>query len=111
MVRQRHGTLRHALAHRLYQHHDPEAVRLLQDAFTLSKSLGGLVVDENSRVELKEAMVSGMANGYETFYNLCNSAISFRITGIKETKSPPDSTLVKASSSRTSVKTSVSTTR
>lgn len=67
---------------------DPEAVRLLQEAFKLSKSIGGLVVDENSRVELKEAVVSGMANGYETFHNICNSAISFRITGLKETKKP-----------------------
>jgi hypothetical protein len=67
---------------------DPEAVRLLQEAFTLSKTIGGLVVDENSRVELKEAMVAGMAGGYETFYNICNSAISFRITGLKETKKP-----------------------
>lgn len=67
---------------------DPEAVRLLQDAFKLSKSIGGLVVDENSRVELKEAMVAGMANGYETFHNVCNSALSFRITGLKESKKP-----------------------
>lgn len=67
---------------------DPEAVRLLQEAFTLSKTIGGLVVDENSRVELKEAMVAGMAGGYETFHNICNSAISFRITGLKETKKP-----------------------
>ena len=67
---------------------DPEAIRLLQEAFSVSKSIGGLVVDENSRVELKEAMVAGMANGYETFHNVCNSAISFRITGLKETKKP-----------------------
>jgi phage gp29-like protein len=46
------------------------------------------VIDENSRVELKEAMVAGMANGYETFHNVCNDAISFRITGLKETKKP-----------------------
>lgn len=67
---------------------DPEAVRLLQNAFTLSRSIGGLVVDENSRVELKEAMVAGMANGYETFHNVCNAAISFRITGLKESRKP-----------------------
>jgi phage gp29-like protein len=67
---------------------DAEAVRLLTDAFRLSKTIHGVVVDENSRVELKEAMVAGMANGYETFYNICNSAISFRITGLKETKKP-----------------------
>lgn len=67
---------------------DHEAVRLLQDAFALSKTLRGLVVDEHARVELKEAMVAGMANGYETFHNVCNAAISFRITGLKETKKP-----------------------
>lgn len=67
---------------------DPEAIRLLQEAFSVSKKIGGLVVDENSRVELKEAMVAGMANGYETFHNICNSAISFRITGLKETRKP-----------------------
>jgi len=67
---------------------DPEAINLLQEAFKLSKSIGGLVVDENTRVELKEAMVSGMANGHETFHNICNSAISFRITGLKESKKP-----------------------
>lgn len=67
---------------------DPEAIRLMEQAFKVSKSIGGLVVDENSRVELKEAMVAGMASGYETFHNVCNSAISFRITGLKETKKP-----------------------
>jgi hypothetical protein len=67
---------------------DPQAVKLLRDAFKLSRVLGGLVVDENAKVELKEAMVAGMANGYEIFHNICNSAISFRITGLKETKKP-----------------------
>ncbi|HXB59108.1 MAG TPA: DUF935 family protein [Candidatus Acidoferrales bacterium] len=67
---------------------DPEAIRLLREAFQLSKSIGGIVVDENSRVELKEAMVAGMANGHEIFHNICNSAISFRITGLKESKKP-----------------------
>src|SRR5215469_7569053 len=67
---------------------DPEAIRLMEQAFKVSKSIGGLVVDENSRVELKEAMVAGMANGYETFHIICNAAISFRITGLKETKKP-----------------------
>jgi phage gp29-like protein len=67
---------------------DPQAVRLLHDAFKLSKVIGGLVVDENTKVELKEAMVAGMANGHEIFHNICNSAISFRITGLKESKKP-----------------------
>jgi hypothetical protein len=67
---------------------DPQAVKLLHDAFRLTKVLGGLIVDENTKVELKEAMVAGMANGYEIFHNICNSALSFRITGLKETKKP-----------------------
>jgi phage gp29-like protein len=67
---------------------DAEAVRFLEEALRLSKTIHGLVVDENSRVELKEAVVAGMANGHETFHNVCNSAISFRITGLKETKKP-----------------------
>jgi hypothetical protein len=67
---------------------DPENVNLLREAFQLSKSIGGLVVDENSKVELKEAMVAGMANGHEIFHNICNSAISFRITGLKESRKP-----------------------
>jgi hypothetical protein len=67
---------------------DPEAVNLLRAAFKVSKVIGGLVVDENTKVELKEAMVAGMANGCEIFHNICNSAISFRITGLKETKKP-----------------------
>ena len=67
---------------------DPQAIKLLRAAFDLSKTLRGLVVDERARVELKEAMVAGMANGYETFHNVCNAAISFRITGLKETKKP-----------------------
>jgi phage gp29-like protein len=67
---------------------DPEAVKLLEEAFRTFKRIGGLVVDETTKVELKEAMVAGMAGGYETFHNVCNDAISFRITGLKETKKP-----------------------
>jgi phage gp29-like protein len=67
---------------------DPAAVALLRDAFDLAKKVGGLVVDESSRVELKEALVQGMAQGYETFYNLCNQAISYHITGIHSSQQP-----------------------
>jgi len=67
---------------------DPAAVALLHAAFDLSKKIGGIVVDESSRIELKEAMVQGMAQGYETFYNMCNEAISFHITGIRKSESP-----------------------
>jgi phage gp29-like protein len=63
-------------------------VALLHEAFDLAKNIGGLVVDESSRVELKEAMVQGMAAGYETFYNLCNEAIAFHITGMRTVQQP-----------------------
>lgn len=67
---------------------DPVAVSLLREAFDLAKKIGGLVVDESSRVELKEALVQGMAQGYETFYNMCNEAISFHITGMRSSQQP-----------------------
>ena len=67
---------------------DPAAVALLHAAFDLSKKIGGIVVDESSRIELKEAMVQGLAQGYETFYNMCNEAISFHITGIRKSEQP-----------------------
>ncbi len=67
---------------------DPMAVALLERAFDLSKKIGGLIVDENSRIELKEAMVQGMAQGYETFHQICNEAISYHITGLKESQKP-----------------------
>lgn len=70
-----------------------------------------MVVDENSKVELKEAMVAGMANGYETFHNLCNSAISFRITGLKETKKPAGLNAGKTNSSKIFAKTCAFTTK
>lgn len=61
---------------------DPVAVRLLQEAFDIAKKIGGLVVGEESRVELQQAMVQGMAAGYETFCDRCNDAISKHITGM-----------------------------
>jgi len=67
---------------------DPSAVALLEQAFKLQTQIGGLVVDESSRIELKEALVQGMAQGYETFYNICNAAISFHITGLKDSQQP-----------------------
>jgi len=67
---------------------DPQAVALLREAFDLAKTIGGLVVDESSRIELKEAMVAGMAQGYETFYSMCNEAISFHITGMRQSQKP-----------------------
>ncbi len=67
---------------------DPAAVGLMQTAFETMRVIGGLVVDESSRVELEQAMTQGMAQGYETFYNICNDAISYAITGIKSSQKP-----------------------
>lgn len=67
---------------------DPAAVALLEQAFKLQYQIGGLVVDESSRIELKEAMVQGMAQGYEVFYDMCNAAIAFHITGLRDTQKP-----------------------
>jgi len=67
---------------------DPAAVALLRQAFELARKIGGLVVDESSRIELKEAMVAGMSQGYETFIRLCNEAISYHITGLRDAQQP-----------------------
>lgn len=67
---------------------DPSQVALLRDAFDLARKIGGLVVSENSRIELEQAMVQGMAQGYETFYKLCNDAISKVITGRDASSKP-----------------------
>ena len=61
---------------------DPAAVRLLQQAFETARKIGGLVLDEDSRVELQQAMVQGMAEGYGAFCDRCNDAISKHITGM-----------------------------
>ncbi len=61
---------------------DPVAVALLREAFDLSKILNGIVLDESSRMELEQTMVAGMSQGYETFYNMCNDAISKAISGM-----------------------------
>lgn len=67
---------------------DPAQVQLMRDAFDFARKIGGLVVSENSRVELEQAMVAGMAQGYEIFYRMCNDAISKHITGKDSTSKP-----------------------
>ena len=61
---------------------DPAAIALLEKAFDLSRKIGGLVLGEDSRVELQQAMVHGMAEGYGAFHDRCNDAISKHITGL-----------------------------
>lgn len=67
---------------------DPAQVRLLREAFELSRRIGGLVVGEDTRVELQQAMVHGMAQGYETFHRICNDEISKQITGLDSNSKP-----------------------
>ena len=61
---------------------DPAAIALLEKAFAVSRKIGGLVLGEESRVELQQAMVQGMAEGYGAFHDRCNDAISKHITGL-----------------------------
>lgn len=60
---------------------DKDAVTFLQDALSLATKIGGLVVDVETEVELKEAMLSGAADGYEKFLGVCNREISKIIVG------------------------------
>lgn len=60
---------------------DSEAVKFLQDAFSLAVKIGGLVIGQDDAVELKEAVVSGGADGHERWHNVCNGAISRAIVG------------------------------
>jgi hypothetical protein len=57
------------------------AVAFLQNALSLSTKIGGLVVDENTQVELVQAMQVNMADGYERFLAVCNREISKVILG------------------------------
>lgn len=58
-----------------------QAVSFLQEALSLSTKIGGLVVDHETQIELKEAMISGGADGYEKFLGVCNREISKVIVG------------------------------
>lgn len=60
---------------------DPQAVELLQSAFSLSTKIGGLVVDHDTQIELKEIAAAGLADAHERFLNVCNREISKLIVG------------------------------
>ena len=60
---------------------DKAAVEFLQEQFSLSTKIGGLVVDEATRIELKEIALSGAADAHERFITLCNREISVLIVG------------------------------
>lgn len=60
---------------------DPQAIKLLEDAFSLSTKIGGLVVDSATQVELKEIALSGLADAHERFLAVCNREKSKLIVG------------------------------
>ena len=60
---------------------DEQAVALLQSAFSMAVKIGGLVIDQNDYVELKESAVQGGADGHRNFHEVCNAALSRRIIG------------------------------
>ncbi len=60
---------------------DEQAVFLLQQAFSQAMKIGGIVIDQNDFLELKEASVQGGADGHKTFQDVCNAAISRSIVG------------------------------
>jgi len=60
---------------------DKDGVEFLKEALSLSTKIGGLVVDTETEIELKEAMLSGAADGYEKFLGVCNREISKVIVG------------------------------
>lgn len=58
-----------------------DAITFLQEAFSLSTKIGGLVVDHDTQVELMEAAVNGGADAHEKFRGVCNREISLAIVG------------------------------
>lgn len=58
-----------------------EAVDFLTEALSLSTKIGGLVVDHETEIELKEAMLSGGADAYDKFLGICNREKSKVIVG------------------------------
>lgn len=60
---------------------DKEAIEFLNSAFSLSTKIGGLVVDHDTQIELKEVAISGLADAHEKFIGICNREISKVIVG------------------------------
>ena len=58
-----------------------EAVTLLQNAFSESLRIGGLVVDHETQVELIQAAMTGAADNFERFHIACRHEISELILG------------------------------
>lgn len=60
---------------------DDESRSILERAFSLATKLGGLVVSQETEVEIKAAAVSDSGQAYETFHKICNEEISKLILG------------------------------
>lgn len=58
-----------------------DAVNFLRDALSLSTKVGGLVVDNDTQVELIQAMAGNIADAHEKFIAICNREISKVIVG------------------------------
>jgi phage gp29-like protein len=63
------------------KYHDDDGRSVLLSAFSLACRLGGLVISEETDVELKEAASSGSDKGYETFQSLCQREMSKLVLG------------------------------
>lgn len=58
-----------------------DAVTFLKDALSLATKIGGIVVDHETELELKEAMSANAADAYERFLSVCNKEVSKVILG------------------------------
>ncbi len=64
-----------------YPEGDDDSRSVLQQAFSLAKRLGGLVVSSETEVELKQAATSDSAAAFERFHAICNEEVSKLILG------------------------------
>lgn len=64
-----------------YPDGDDDSRSVLERAFSYATRLGGLVVSEQTEIEIKQAAASDSGTAYETFYKICNDEISKLILG------------------------------
>jgi Protein of unknown function (DUF935) len=60
---------------------DATAVANITQAFSNATKLSGIIIDKTAEVDIKQAMVSNAASGYETYLNFCNREKSKLILG------------------------------
>lgn len=63
------------------KYHDPEGKSILTQAFSAAVRLGGLVISEDTEVEIKEASAASSGEGYERFISMCNREKSKLVLG------------------------------